>query len=146
MGYAFVQLDSMDSVENALYHFAKTPRKFLFKGRGLKLDRYKHRQKSKATVVEQSIDSDSSGAINFHITNVHYGTFIMGAAMKKITGANTANDYGLIAHRLVDNEHNIRFRLRIDTQKREISIIVSYGSLSMSGFTVDLAFTWPFGA
>jgi hypothetical protein len=39
----------------------------------------------------------------------------MGAAMNKITGANTANDYGLVAHRLVNNERNIRFCLRIDT-------------------------------
>jgi hypothetical protein len=66
--------------------------------------------------------------------------------MNKITGANSANDYGLIAHRLVNNEDNICFRLRIDTQKREISIILSYKSLSMSGPTVSLAFTWPFSA
>ncbi len=139
-------MDSVDSVENALYHFAKTPQKFVFKGRGLKLDRYKPRQKSKVTVAEQSVDNDASSVANFDITNVHYGTFIMGAAMNKITGANTANDYGLIAHRLVNNEGNIRFRLQINIQKREISVIVSYGSMSMFGSTVNLAFTWPFGA
>ncbi len=139
-------MDSVDSVENALYDFEKTPQKFVFKGRGLKLDRYKPRQKSKVTVTEQSVDNDASSVANFDITNVHYGTFIMGAAMNKITGANTANDYGLIAHRLVNNEHNIRFRLQINIQKREISIIVSYGSMSMFGSTVNLAFTWPFGA
>jgi hypothetical protein len=145
-GYAFVQLDSVDSVEKALQHFAETPETFIFKGRSLKLARCKPRQKSKMTVVEQLVASDPSNVFNVDIKNVHYGTFIMGAAMNKITGANSAHGYGLIAHQLVNNEGNIRSRLRIDTQKREISIIVSYESLSMFGSTIHLAFTWPFGA
>jgi hypothetical protein len=66
--------------------------------------------------------------------------------MNKITSANSGNDYGLIAHRLINHEQNVRFRLRIDTQERKFSIIVSYESLSMSGSTVNIAFTWPFGA
>jgi hypothetical protein len=70
----------------------------------------------------------------------------MGAVMNNITGANNANGFGFIAHRLVNNERNIRIRLRIDTQERKISIIISYESLSRAGSTVDLAFTWPFGA
>jgi hypothetical protein len=137
----------VDTAEQALYHFAKTPIKFVFKRRGLKLDRHKNtRQQSKTTTAEQSIDNDASNTVNFNITNVHYGTFIMGAAMNNITGTNKANGFGLIAHRLLNNERNFRLRLRIDTQEKKFSIIISYESLSVWGSSIELAFTWPFGA
>ncbi len=135
-------MDSAHSVEKALNDFEEDSEDFRFKGRLLRLDRHKHRQKSKATFLEQLLHNNPTHLVNFDITNVHYGTFIVGIAMKEITGD---KDYGLIAHRLVNDEKNIRFRLQIDTQKREISILVYYESLYTLGSTVNLAFTWPFG-
>lgn len=145
-GCGFIQLDSVDSVEKVLERFAIAPGMFVFKGRSLKLARCKSRQRTKTTILEQLAASNSSNVFNFDITNVYYGTFIMKAAMSKITGANSTHDYGFIAHQLVNNNDNIRFSLRIDIQKREISITVSCGSVSVFDSTINLAFTWPFGA
>jgi hypothetical protein len=133
--------------EDVLYHIGKNPKRFVFKGRQLRIDRCKKsRQQLKATVVDQSVNDDTSNIVNIDIANVHYGTFIMGAAMNNITGVNSADGFGLIAHRLVNNEYNIRMRLRIDQQDKKISIIVSYQSLRMDGSSIDLAFEWNFGA
>ena len=137
----------MDIAEGALYDFGRYPKRFVFKNRGLKINRCnKSRQQTKATVANQLPGAKASTTAYFDIFNVHYGTFIMGAAMNNITGINEANDFGLVAHRLINNERNIRIHLRIDQQEKKFSILVSYESLNMMDSTVTLTFEWTFSA
>ncbi len=146
-GHAFVQFDSERTAENVLGNFEETPTDFLFCGRRLRIGRCKKsRQQLKATVVDQLINNNTSDAVNFSIGNVHYGTLITGAAMNNITDTNNADDFGFIAHRLVNNEQNISIYFRIDEQEKKISIIVSYKSLSSQNSSNELTFEWAFGA
>lgn len=101
----------------------------------------------KATVADRLIDDGTSSTINFNITNVHYGTFIMGASVNNIIDTDNADVFGLIAHRLINDEHNLRICLRIDQQDRKFAIIVSYESSSRHhDSSTDIAFEWTFGA
>ena len=130
--------------ENVLYHHGRTPQNFIFKRRRLRIDRCKKSQQAmKAAATAGSMNNNISSVVSFPIANVHYGTFIVGTAMRNITGANNVDDFGFIAHRLVDNERNMHIRLQIDERERKFSIIISCtGEYS----STDLAFEWTFNA
>ena len=114
---------------------------FLFKGRCLRISR---QQKPKGKTNDQPVKEDSSDVTSFEITNVHYGTFIRQATMNNIIGADVVDAFGLIAHRPLINEGDVRLYLRIDTRARKFSIIVSLQSLSGIGPSANYAFEWSF--
>jgi hypothetical protein len=66
--------------------------------------------------------------------------------MNHITGTNSADGFGFIAHRLVNNERNFGICLRIDQQDKKISIVATYKSLSVQDSSIDFTFEWSFGA
>ena len=130
-----------------MYQFGRNPRTFTLRNRCLKIDRCKQSSRqNKASTVDPSPDSDMSNIVSFKISNIHYGTFIKGAAMNNITGTDRADDFGLIAHRLINSEHNIRISLRINFLERKFSFVISHESLDMWGSSTSLTFEWAFGA
>ncbi|UJR07128.1 hypothetical protein I4U23_011416 [Adineta vaga] len=137
-GIAFVRFGSADIAQNVQYQFGKTPNRFKFRSRQLKIGNCRKSQpQSKISVADQK-----SNVLSFNIGQVLYGTLIKGTTMNNITGVNSAIEFGLIANSLVNNEENMRIRLQIDEQERKFSIIVSYGE----ALSRHLTFEWAFSA
>jgi len=128
-----------------LYDFERTPGKFILRGRQLKIDRWKKsRQQSKTNNADQSPDKDTPSAVRFTIGNIHYGTLIMGSAMKNIITNNSADHFGLIAHQLINNQRNVSTYLRIDPEEKKISILVSYRVPDALVLLVNRTYEWDF--
>ena len=138
---------SASIAEDVLYQYGRFPQKFTFKTRRLKIDRCKKSQQTKkAMTADQSVGTSMANVLSLPISNVYYGTLIVGTAMKNITGADGADDFGFIAHRLVDNERNKYIRLRIDHLERTFSVVISSYQSEYEHTSTSLSFEWPFSA
>ena len=119
----------------------------MFKARQLKINRCKNSQQAKkATATDQSVGNSMANVLSLPISNVHYGTLIVGTAMKNITHIDDVDDFGFIAHRLVDNERNKYIHLQIDHQERTFSVIISSCKSEYEHTSTSLSFEWTFSA
>lgn len=101
------------------------------------------------STTSSSIDSDR---IDLPIANVHYGTLITASTMNNInrntnttiTSKNKNNEYGIIAHALLERGYNLSTRFVIDVKHKKIRIIVSSGSFYDSIIAVGVHNDWEF--
>ena len=136
----------MNIAEDVLCQYGGFPRKFTFKTRQLKIDRCKKSQQTKkAMAADQSVGNNETSVLSLPISNVHYGTLIVGTVMK-IIGIDDVDDFGFIAHRLVDNERNKYIRLRIDHLERTFSVVISSCQSEYEHTSTSLSFEWTFSA
>jgi hypothetical protein len=97
------------------------------------------------TSFTQLLFGDTSNTVHFSISNVLYGTLIKSEVVNSIAGGYYADDLGFIAHRLINNENQMRMRLRIDLLQKKFAIIVTY-SHDMYNASTDIIFEWAFSA
>jgi len=87
---------------------------------------------------------------SFKIADIHYGTLVTGAAMRNIYRANSIvsgyDDFGIIAHRLINDEHKTSFSFDIDMEKKKLAIVAHFGLMldDASDLSTVLKFEWNF--
>jgi hypothetical protein len=87
---------------------------------------------------------------SFNIADIYYGTLITGAAMRNIQRIKSivANDdeFGIIAHHLMNYDLKTSFSLTIDTEKKKLGIVGDFdiSETFISEINGALAFEWNF--
>lgn len=97
------------------------------------------------TSFNQLLLGDTFNTVHFSISNVLYGTLIKSEVVNSIAGGYYADDLGFIAHRLINNENQMRIRLRIDLLQKKFAIIVTYSHDTYNASTA-IIFEWAFSA
>ena len=82
----------------------------------------------------------TSDTFDFDISYVLYGTLINS---NTIAGGYFADELRFIAHRLVENENQIRTLLRINVSEKKIAIIIKHSNV-MYNTSTEILFEWSF--
>jgi hypothetical protein len=106
-------------------------------------------QPNKTPPVTTTID-DKPTTISFKIADIHYGTLVTGAAMRNIHRGNSIvsgyDEFGIIAHRLINDEHRTFFSFDIDMEKKKLAIVAHFDLIldDASDLVTVLKFEWNF--
>ena len=124
---------------------------FVFQGNELKIGRNKRSFQQRNKILFITItNNDKPTTASFKITDIHYGTLITGAAMRNIHRPNSIVDgydeFGIIAHRLMNDEYNASFSFDIDMEKKKLAIIAKLDLTleNTSDISIELKFEWNF--
>jgi len=106
-------------------------------------------QPNKTPPVTTTIN-DKPTTISFKITDIHYGTLVTGAAMRNIHRKNSIvsgyDEFGIIAHRLINDEYKTSFSFDIDMEKKKLAIVAEFELILtlFSDMSTQLKFEWNF--
>ncbi|UJR27682.1 hypothetical protein I4U23_008960 [Adineta vaga] len=149
--YAFVRFDSIATAVDVYHANSRKRIDFTFKYNALNIDRPKKQtQQTNAPSSPSDTNNFESNDITFPITDIHYGTLITGAAMRYIHRGNSiisnSDDYGIVAHRLMNYDYETNFRFVINVDKKKLSIVARYMSFPTEYFDSinELKFEWNF--
>ena len=94
--------------------------------------------------------NDTATTTSFKITDIHYGTLVTGAAMRNIHRGKSIvsgyDEFGIIAHRLMNDECKTSFSFDIDIEKKKLAIKAQFALIltDNSDIATELKFEWNF--